>query len=106
MKKVIYDMARFIKTKELEREYFDKESLPCDNCEDCDCEFQPYCLSYERATELVNAGYGNINESLTEFAERLYKKAEYRMDCDYDLCITVTVDDIQETLKEFLENEH
>lgn len=62
------------------------------------------CVDHEHTAEnLINAGYGNINQAITEFAERLYKKAEDRMDCHYGMCMTVTVDDIQETLKEMTE---
>ena len=46
------------------------------------------------ARHLVNAGYGNIAQTLTEFAERLKEK--------FSECNTYARNKIDETLKEFL----
>lgn len=49
-------------------------------------------IAIEAAKKLINAGYGNIEQALTEFAERLKEKV-------FLPCYKGTID---ETLKEFL----
>lgn len=39
-----------------------------DKCGECK---QPNCLGYCRAVQLYNAGYGNVKQTIKEFAERL-----------------------------------
>lgn len=52
------------------------------------------------AEELVNAGYGNIEQALTEFAERLKKNKDCYANPRSGAVLAVTIRQIDETLKE------
>ena len=73
----------------------------CDNCNHT-------CRARVYAERVINAGYGSIEQGLTDFVERLKSKAVWRdtETCDdsyYNLCVMLY--DIDKTLKEFLNND-
>lgn len=68
------------------------------------------CSSNAIARYIVENGYGNIEQALTEFAERLKDKISLLRFCDvatteyeyYHSALNDVTYDIEETLKEFL----
>lgn len=67
-------------------------------------EFNGYRDDAKRiAYKLVNAGYGNIEQALTEFAEKLKEKLFWMADTDGKSHKVLLEDNIDKALKEFLE---
>ena len=68
-----------------------------------DCAVRSNCAEYRLATALANAGYGNIRQALTEFAEMLKDKIgnEYNLDTLDNDAIKDCCEYIDKTLKEF-----
>lgn len=100
--KAIEDLAKTLYAPELERQnngygelcscrrWYEEE--PCKEKYKCD-----YYISI--AKHLYNAGYGNIEKALTEFAEWL--KAKWNIDWNHNVTVT-SAGDVDEKLKEFL----
>ena len=79
------------------------------NCNNKKCK----CNHFYTADRLANAGYGNINQALTEFAERL-KEVWFTNACRFSKGengieiaggVGVTIEQIDETLEEFLNDD-
>lgn len=71
------------------------------SCDACDCNG---CGYQEIATVLVDNGYGNINQALTEFADKLKEKFIWFCNTDGKSHKVIFIDDVVETLKEYTAN--
>lgn len=72
--------------------------------EECDkCDFKHYsCNAYKHAEKLYNVGYRKQDKVLKDFAEKVKRKYGKSCSEDYPLLIECTSKDIDELLKEFI----